>query len=161
MPEAVLEQPASSTALLPDCAGLFEPGSEWDVQLQRGLFTLCSAVIVYSYSFPLRFLFSRCLHCSLWFEFICLLFGRPSTTARHLCHLSRPWWTHPMKRQAETSQKYNKLIRIRNNYLRTWQRLKVCILEYTLSCVAHLIVATTWLFSALWTDDKKWNVGDK
>ena len=161
MPEAVVEQPASSTALLPDCAGLFDPGSEWDVQLQRGLFTLCSAVIVYSYSFPLRFLFSRCLHCSLWFEFICPLFGRPSTTARHLCHLSRPWWTHPMKRQTETSQKYNKLIRIRNNYLRTWQRLKVCILEDTSSCVAYLIVATTWLFSAHWTDDKKWNVGDK
>ena len=161
MPEAVVEQRASSTALLPDCAGLFDPGSEWDVQLQRGLFTLRSAVIVYSYSFPIRFLFSRCLHCSLWFEFICSLFGRPSTTARHLCHQSRPWWTHPMKRQAETSQKYNKLIRIRNNYLRTWQRLKVCILEDTSSCVAYLIVATTWLFSAHWTDDKKWNVGDK
>ena len=161
MPEAVVEQPASSTALLPDCAGLFDPGSEWDVQLQRGLFTLCSAVIVYSYSFPLRFLFSRCLHCSLWFEFICSLFGRPSTTARHLCHQSRPWWTRPMKRQAETSQKYKKLIRIQNNYLRTWQMLKVCILEDTFSYVAHLIVATTWLFSGHWTDDKKWNVRDK
>ena len=66
-----------------------------------------------------------------------------------------------MKQQAETSQKYNKLIRIRNNYLRTWQRLKVCILEDTFSCVAHLVVATTRLFSAHWTDDKKWNVGDK
>ena len=161
MPEAVSRATCVKHSLATGLRRRFDPDSEWDVRLQRGLFSLRSAVIVYSYSFPIRFLFSRCLHCSLWFEFICSLFGRPSTTARHLCHQSRPWWTHPMKRQAETSQKYNKLIRIRNNYLRTWQRLKVCILEDTLSCVAHLIVATTWLFSAYWTDDKKWNVADK
>ena len=162
MPEAVVEQPASSTALLLDYAGVFRfLDSEWDVRLQRGLFSVRSAVIVYSYSFPISFLFSCGLHYSLWFEFIRSLFGRPSTTARHLCHQSRPWWTRPMKRQAETSQKYKKLIRIQNNYLRTWQMLKVCILEDTFSYVAHLIVATTWLFSGHWTDDKKWNVRDK
>ena len=160
MPEAVVEQPASSTALLLDYAGVFDLDSEWDVRLQRGLFSVRSAVIVYSYSFPIRFLFSCGLHYSLWFEFIRSLFGRPSTTARHLCHQSRPWWTRPMKRQAETSQKYKKLIRIQNNYLRTWQMLKVCILEDTFSYVAHLIVATTWLFSGHWTVDKKWNVRD-
>ena len=161
MPEAVVEQPASSTALLLDYAGVFRfQDSEWDVRLQRGLFSVRSAVIVYSYSFPISFLFICGLHYSLWFEFIRSLFGRPSTTARHLCYQSRPWWTRPMKRQAETSQKYKKLIRIQNNYLRTWQMLKVCILEDTFSYVAHLIVATTWLFSGHWTDDKKWNVRD-
>ena len=123
VPEAVVEQPASSTALLLDYAGVFDLDSEWDVRLQRGLFSVRSAVIVYSCRFPIRFLFSCGLHCSLWFEFIRLLFGRPSTTARHLCHQSRPWWTRSMKRQAETSQKYKKLIRIQNNYLRTWQML--------------------------------------